>query len=258
MKSTTAVTATTLGQNTTPGRSSPRRVNSNSINVRVFATKLFCRHNYVSVELFGARSRLTLSWGEVSMEGDPMWQASEPARPYDGRTILFHWLTVLLVLGQWLGAHAIDWFPKGWPRTDVRSLHILFGALLALVIVARRGWRASGGRQLPHADAGLLQVAATLVHCLLYVLVVTTVILGLLNAWFRGDSLFGLFNLPEPGFVTKDLRERIENLHPLAANAILAVAGLHACAALWHQYWRRDGLLGRMIPVLARRSPGLR
>ena len=185
-----------------------------------------------------------------------MLQASEDARSYDGRTIWFHWLTVLLVLGQWLGAHSIDWFPKGWPRTDVRSLHILFGALLAVLILARLGWRWRGGRQLPHADRGLLRVAATLVHGLLYVLLVTTVTLGLLNAWFRGDTLFGLFHFAKPGFVTRDLREQIENLHPLAANAILAVAALHASAALWHQYWRRDGLLGRMIPALRRGAPG--
>jgi cytochrome b561 len=192
------------------------------------------------------------------MEGHPVLQAREAATPYDGRTILFHWLTVLLVLGQWLGAHTIDWFPKGWPRTDVRSLHILFGALLAVLIVARLGWRWSGGRRLPHADTGVLRVVATFVQGLLYVLVVATVALGLANAWFRGDNLFGLFSLPKPGFVTKDLKEQVENLHPLAANAILVVASLHACAALWHQYWRRDGLLGRMIPALRHRASGIR
>jgi cytochrome b561 len=191
------------------------------------------------------------------MEGDAMLQAREAAQPYDGRTILFHWLTVLLVLGQWLGAHTIDWFPKGWPRTDVRSLHILFGAALAVLIVARLVWRWSGGRRLPHADTGFLRLVATLVHGLLYGLVAATVVLGLMNAWFRGDNLFGLFSLPRPGFVTKDLREQIESLHPLAANAILAVAALHASAALWHQYGRRDGLLVRMIPALRRRANGI-
>ncbi len=187
-----------------------------------------------------------------------MLQASEAEQTYDPRTILVHWLTVLLVLGQWLGAHTIDWFPKGWPRTDVRSLHILFGAFLTLIIVARLGWRWGGGRRLPPADRGLLRLAATLVQGLLYVLVATTVALGLLNAWFRGDNLFGLFSLPKPGFVTKDLQDQIENFHPLAANAILIVAALHASAALWHQYWRRDGLLGRMIPALRHRTPGAR
>jgi cytochrome b561 len=171
---------------------------------------------------------------------------------YDRRTIVFHWLTVILVLGQWLGAHTIDWFPKGWARIDVRSLHILFGTLLAILIAARMGWRWGGGRRLAHADTGALRFAATFVHGLLYVLVVTTVLLGLTNAWFRGDNLFGLFTLPKPGFVSKGLRGQMEDFHALAANSILIVAALHAAAALWHQYVRRDGLLVRMIPALAR------
>ncbi len=183
-----------------------------------------------------------------------MLQDTETARPYDGRTILLHWLTVVLVLGQWLGAHTIDWFPSGWPRTDVRSLHILLGTLLAMVIVARLAWRWGAGRRLPPADHGLLEVAASLVHGLLYILVVSTVTLGLLNAWFRGDGLFGLFSLPKPAFVTKTLRGQVEAFHELAANSILIVAALHASAALWHQYWRRDGLLVRMIPALRRRG----
>jgi cytochrome b561 len=140
----------------------------------------------------------------------------------------------------------------------VRSSHILFGVLLALIIIARLSWRWSGGRQLPRADTGFLRVAATVVHGALYALVIATLTLGVLNAWLRGDNIFGLFSLPQPAFTTKALREQIETLHPLAANAILAVAALHACAALWHQYWRRDGLLGRMIPAVRPRTPGVR
>jgi cytochrome b561 len=184
-----------------------------------------------------------------------MQPTTETAPSYDGRTLWFHWLTVLLVLGQWLGAHTIDWFPKGWPRTDVRSLHITLGTLLAILIVLRLGWRWSGGRKLPAADTGVLRIVATTVHGTLYVLVIATVALGLLNAWLGGANLFSLFSLPKPGFDTKALQDQVGNLHPLAANAILLVAALHACAALWHQYGRRDGVLGRMIPALRPRAP---
>ena len=46
-----------------------------------------------------------------------------------------------LVAGQWLGAYAIDWFPRGDPRTIARSFHIMFGMLLAVTLVARLAWR---------------------------------------------------------------------------------------------------------------------
>ncbi|CAN5130924.1 cytochrome b [soil metagenome] len=173
--------------------------------------------------------------------------------PYDGRTIALHWLTLLLVLGQWLGAQTIDWFPRGALRTDVRSLHIVFGSILAAVIVARLAWRMSGGRRLPSADTGVMKVLSSSVHKLLYALVIATVLLGIFNAWLRGDNLFGLFAIPKFPTTDVNLRESVGELHGLAANGILIVAALHTAAALWHQYIRRDGLLGRMIPALARR-----
>ena len=173
------------------------------------------------------------------------------AGSYDSRTILFHWLVAALIAGQWLGAHTIDWFPKGDPRTAVRSVHIVLGSLLAVLIVLRLAWRWTGGRKLPPADRGALRVLAVGVQGLLYVLVIAAVTLGLLNAFVRGDSLFGLFHLPKLG-EDPGVRSQIQGLHEFAANAILVVAVVHSGAALLHQYLWRDGLLGRMVPALAR------
>ena len=175
------------------------------------------------------------------------------AGPYDGRTIVLHWLVAVLVAGQWMGAHTIDWFPRGDPRTIARSLHIVVGTLLAVTIVARLVWRLTKGRRLPPADRGPLRVIAAGVQGLLYLLVVATVALGLLNAWARGDSLFGLMRLPKLG-LDAATRGQIGDLHGLCANAILVVAAFHSGAALVHQYVWCDGLLGRMIPGLASRS----
>jgi cytochrome b561 len=149
-----------------------------------------------------------------------------------------------------LGAHSIDWFPRGILRIDARSLHIIFGTILAALISGRLAWRWTRGRFLPSNDHGALKIVATAVHGLLYLLLVATISLGLTNAWIRGDSLFGLITIPKLAVGGKALRDEIQNLHGLAANAILVVAALHASAAIWHQYWRRDGLLSRMIPAL--------
>ncbi len=175
------------------------------------------------------------------------------ARSYDGGTILFHWLVAALIAGQWLGAHAIDWFPRGDPRTFARSLHILFGTALGVVIVARLGWRFTGGRRLPPADRGPLRLLAASVQALLYLLVIATVTLGLLNALARGDSLFDIASLPKLA-LDPNARRQIGELHGLCANAILIVAAVHTGAALVHQCVWRDGLLGRMIPALAAKS----
>jgi cytochrome b561 len=171
-----------------------------------------------------------------------------PPTTYDRRTIALHWLTAVLVLGLWTLGQTIDFFPKGSPRITARSLHITFGVTLAVLLVLRLGWRASGGTQLPPADPGLLGRFAVWVHGLLYALVAAVVLGGLAAVWTRGDNLFGWFSVPafDPG--NRALGEQVVDLHGLGANVLLAVAGLHAAAALWHHFIRHDGVLRRMWP----------
>lgn len=173
----------------------------------------------------------------------------ELAARYDGVSILLHWLTALLVLSLWTLGQTIDFFAKGAPRIDARSVHILLGATLAVVLITRVLWRTSAGRKLPRANPGWIGVTATVVHYGLYLLVATTVVLGVLNAWQRGDILFNVYTIPTlaPGDLA--LKRAIENLHGDFADVALIVAGLHAAAALAHHYLLHDSVLRRMLPA---------
>ena len=74
--------------------------------------------------------------------------------------------------------------------------------------------------------------------------------LGIALTWLRGDTLtfFGLFTIPAAIAPDRELARTVKELHELSATAILIVAGLHAVAALWHHYIRRDDVLKRMLP----------
>lgn len=174
--------------------------------------------------------------------------ALEPAGRYDRLSIVLHWVTAGLVAILWTLGQTIDFFPRGAPKIDARSVHITLGATLALVLLVRVLWRAGAGRKLPLANAGWLGVAAKAVHYGLYLLVGATVLLGIGNAWQRGDVLFNLYRIPQliPGDVA--LRRALEGLHGDFADAVLIVAGLHAAAALAHHYLLRDKVLRRMLP----------
>ena len=169
------------------------------------------------------------------------------ATRYDTMTIVLHWLTAILVVAQWLGAQTIDWFPRGPLRIDVRSMHITFGIVLAAILLVRIVWRLTGGRVLPPADKGILQMIAKAAHWGLYGLVAAMLLVGMVLAWVRGDSLFNQFSIPafDPG--NKDLADQVQGIHATIGWIILAVAGLHAAAALIHRYLWRDGVLGRML-----------
>ena len=175
-----------------------------------------------------------------------------PAAYYDPTSVALHWLTAALVVALWALGETIDWFAKGAPRIDARSVHITLGATLALVLLVRIVWRVRWARPPPPAYGGLSGAAARAGHLVLYALLIAVVALGIANAWIRGDDLFGIYTIPSIAPGDKALRKFVGHWHGNAANLILIVAGLHALVGLVHHYFLKDGVLRRMLPPKTR------
>ena len=180
------------------------------------------------------------------------------AQRYDGLEMTFHWLTAVLVVALFGLAETWDFAPRGSPlRHAMQDLHVSLGLSLIVVILARVAWRMGPGRRVLPATSGLVEVASQVVHYALYGLLLVEVVLGVL---FRGAnhdplSFFGLLTIPAAFDVSKDQRHLIGEAHNYVAITIVALAGLHAAAALFHHYWLRDNVLWRMLPGLrARRA----
>ena len=172
--------------------------------------------------------------------------STQTVMPYDCTTVVLHWATAALVLLLWGTAQLIDIFPSGEARYPMRSTHMLLGVLFGAVLVWRIVWRATGGRRLAAAGTPLARAASRSVHLLLYVLLVGEVLLGFGNAWVRGDHVFHFFQIPALDSGNVQLKSLMGSLHAWGANLILALAGLHAAAALFHHFVLDDGLLHRM------------
>ena len=185
----------------------------------------------------------------------PMFRLPAHITHYDKPTIVLHWLTAGLVAALWIIGQTRFVFPSGPLRVDYISLHISLGVLLALVLVVRLAWRLTRGLTLPPDRHWLLSAAAKATHWVLYLLLITTVVLGMLNAWSGGDVIFNLFRLPTLPGSDRALHRMIAGWHALAANAVVIVAGFHAAAALGHHYVLRDDVLARMAPFLRREQP---
>jgi len=84
---------------------------------------------------------------------------SVPEVSYDRRTIRLHWATAVLVTALWGIAQIIDLFPKGAPKISARSVHIIIGVLLGVVLVIRIVWRSRSGHRLPPAKAALRDIS---------------------------------------------------------------------------------------------------
>src|ERR1700721_1402772 len=87
-------------------------------------------------------------------------------------TMVLHWVTAALVAALWTIGQTVDVFPNGPLRVDYRSIHIMLGAILAVVILARLAWRVARRVDLPPIDHGLLLVIARVTHWALYALLV--------------------------------------------------------------------------------------
>ena len=162
--------------------------------------------------------------------------------------ILLHWLTAGLVACSWTTAQVIDlWAPA--ERMPIRSVHVLLGLVMVVVLLTRIATRASGLGGTPPAETGLLARLAGAGHLLLYALLVAAIVLGLANSWVRGENFFGLVTIAPFDPANRALRRTVGSLHELATNAILVVAAGHAAAALVHHYVLRDGILRRMLPT---------
>ena len=178
---------------------------------------------------------------------DKFRRPDPPNFVYDAKTIVLHWLSAAVVAGQWIGGHTIDWFPRGVLRIDARSVHLLVGGALAVLILVRLHWRRTEGRKAPAADTSLDRLAR-LLHLTLYGLLLAAIVLGIGNACVRGDSLFGLFNIPRPIQVGPVLKHGFAVGHALAAYAIAVAVSLHVTAALFHAIVKKDGVMARMLP----------
>ena len=180
-------------------------------------------------------------------------------RQYDPRTIALHWIIAGLIIFQWLGAHAIDWFPKGPWRIDARSIHIIVGLTLAILLIARIQWRLTRGHRLPPAHAGALQFLAKSMHLGLYATIASIVTLGIFTTWIRGDSLFNIANIPHFGSYTPDARhqfaEYVVGWHVFMANLILILAAGHILSAIMQSWMNHNRpVLERMGLRLGRKS----
>lgn len=169
---------------------------------------------------------------------------------YTSGAIAFHWLMFLLVAV----VGTLGLLHDSWPKQTQRfwiNIHALLGLLLWFTLMARFWWRSR------HQPPPLMESvgefsrrASAVVHNSLYALLFITPIVGIVTFVYHGRVFdFGLFKIDFGIKSNRAIFHPTEDLHQYLAYAIFAVAGIHALAALWHQFILRDGLLARMWPA---------
>jgi cytochrome b561 len=183
---------------------------------------------------------------------------SSDIRPerYNSGMIWLHWATALLVIALFLSAQVWDFAEKGGAlRSGLKSVHYGCGILLALAFFIRISWRFANRDQLPEDEKGLSGLLAKLVHGLLYLALAAQVVLGFAWRWSQGKAVdfFGTFQIADPIGIPPDLRHTLGELHETVAYILVAMACIHAIAAIFHHVVLKDGVLLKMMPKPASR-----
>jgi superoxide oxidase len=167
-----------------------------------------------------------------------------------------HWLTLFLVATIFVLGFSIDFAASNKEAVALIQLHRSFGMTVWVVTLGRLVWRQYS--HFPNWPADMPQAMRLAAHWseyALYALLLTQPILGLLQTNAHGDrvNLFFLGQLSALIGRDRPLAKQFLELHETVAFLLLGLIALHALAALYHHFWRRDHTLEAMLPQAMRR-----
>lgn len=172
-----------------------------------------------------------------------------PVTRYTTTAIHLHWLIALALIGTFsLGLYMHE-LPLSPHKLKLYSWHKWAGVSIFLLVLVRLAWRL-GHRppELPATMPAWQRQASTVVHGLLYVLMVAVPLSGWLMSSAKGFQTVWFGVLPLPDLVAKDepLGEAFEAAHKLLNLSMATLVLAHVAAALKHHFIDRDDVLRRM------------
>ncbi|WP_440996343.1 cytochrome b [Arhodomonas sp. SL1] len=166
-------------------------------------------------------------------------------------SIILHWLIAVAIIGLFvLGLWMVDLsYYHEW-YTTAPEIHKSVGILVGIALVLRLLWRLANPR--PAFERGMKaweRIGAVIAHWSTYLLGFVIVASGYLIPTAKGDpiSVFGWFELPALQIGIANQEDVAGAVHYYAAWLLIAVATVHALAALKHHFVNRDRTLTRML-----------
>jgi cytochrome b561 len=178
------------------------------------------------------------------------WKSTK--KGYGWPAIAMHWLVLVLLIAVYASMELKGIFAKGSPgRANMATWHYTLGLSVFCLAWLRLAIRLSGAEPLidPAPPAWQARLA-TLMHWALYGLLFALPLLGWLTLSAKGKPVpfFG-FELPALVAANESLGKWLKDIHETSATAGYGLIGLHAVAALYHHYARRDNCMKLMLPA---------
>ncbi len=162
---------------------------------------------------------------------------------------LLHWLMAIVIfglfgLGYWM--RTLTYYSPYYKTAP--ELHQGIGLTIFALLVFRLIWKLAN--PVPE-HAGLTSIehkGSALMHWGFYVLLLAVMVVGYFISTLDGRAIpyFDLFDIPSI-HTEKGLEKLAGKVHWMLAYLIIGLALLHAIAALWHHFIKRDRVLISMI-----------
>ncbi|WP_432695518.1 cytochrome b [Marinobacterium sp. YM272] len=166
-------------------------------------------------------------------------------------SILIHWIMALAIIGLYpLGLYidSLSYYDPAY-RT-VPHWHKSIGMLVFATLFIRIVWKLFNARPQPLPSHGtLVRIATKLGHLALYLLMFVVLASGYMISTADGAPIevFNWFAVPALPELVERQEDVAGDVHYWVATALIALAGLHALAALKHHFIDRDETLARIF-----------
>lgn len=169
---------------------------------------------------------------------------------YGACAIVIHWLFALIVFGLFgLGLYMVELtYYDPWYRGSL-ALHESVGVTLFGLLLLRVLWRLVNVQPKPEPGKAWEHAIAALVHGLLYLIPLLLMLSGYLIATADGRPLavFDLVSIPALPALMENQEDFFGEVHEILAWGLMALAGVHAAAALKHHFINKNRTLKRML-----------
>lgn len=174
---------------------------------------------------------------------------NSPSR-YGLVAVLLHWLAALTIIGLFaLGFWMVDLgYYDPWYH-DAPFIHKSIGILLAILMLLRLVWRFYDSPPASINSHSLLEKKiASLAHRIIYLLAFLIVFSGYLISTADGKPIevFNWFTIPALQTLIENQEDLAGTFHKWLAYLLIAIALLHALAALKHHFIDKDNTLKRI------------